>query len=134
MFKPIRYDAGKMKTLPLAVSQTVVKGDALEWASGYLQVGTTTSTDIRYVAMEDVTTGAAAHTTCLVIPVEGVEFEADCDAVVSIVDRGTYADLATKATINPDASSYDAFYIDDYIDGAAETSTKVIGHFVHALE
>jgi len=133
MFTPLRFDSGKMETLPLAISQTVVKGDALEWASGYLQVGTTTSTDIRYVAMEDVTTDGSSHTTCLVLPVEGVEFEVGTDDVVSIVDRGTYADLATKATVNPDASSYDAFYITDYL-GAAETSKTVRGHFVHALE
>lgn len=134
MFKPVRYDAGRMRKIALAVSQTVVKGDALEWSSGYLQVGTTTSTDIRFVSLEDVTTGAAAHTECQVLPVEGVEFEADTDDVVSIADLGTYADLATKATINPDSSTYDAFYIDEIVDGAAETSKKVRGHFVHALE
>jgi len=134
MFKPLRYDSGKMMKIALAVSQTVVKGYALEWSSGYLQIGTTTSTDIRFVAMEDVTTSDSEHTEILCLPVEGVEFEADCDAVVSVVDRGTYADLATAYSVNPDSSSYDAFYIDEIVDGAAETATKVKGHFVHALE
>ena len=133
MFKAVRYDAGKLVDVALAVSQTVVKGDALQWASGYLQVGTTGSTDIRFVAMEDVTTTAATHTTCLVLPVEGVEFEVATDDVVSIADLGTYAQLATKATIDPDDSTADAFYIRAMI-GIAETSKKVVGHFVHALE
>jgi len=133
MFKAVRYDAGKMVDVALAVSQTVVKGDALEWASGYLQVGTTSSTDIRFVAMEDVTTTDATHTTCLCLPVEGVEFEVATDDVVSTADLGTYADLATKATINPDSTTYDAFYIRALI-GEAETSKIVVGHFVHALE
>lgn len=134
MFIPLRYDSGKMMKIALAVSQTVVKGDALQWASGYLEVGTDASDDIRFVAMENVTTGGSAHTECLVLPVEGVEFEVGTDAVVSVVDVGTYADLATKATINPDASSHDAFYINAMLDGAAEVSTKVQGHFVHALD
>lgn len=122
-----------MKRIALAISQTVVKGDTLVWASGYLAVGASTSTDVRFVAMEDVTTDGSSHTECLVLPVEGVEFEADTDDVVSIADRGCYADLATKATINPDASTYDVFLIDEIV-GEAEVSKKVVGHFVHALE
>jgi hypothetical protein len=122
-----------MMTLPLAVSQTITKGTALVWASGYLSIGTTTSTDVRFVAMEDVTTDGSSHTEILVLPVEGVEFEVGTDDVVSIVDRGTYADLATGATINPDLSTYDAFYISEYV-GEAEVSKTVRGHFVHALE
>jgi hypothetical protein len=133
MFTPLRYESGKMMKLPLAVSQTITKGTTLIWASGYLSIGTTTSTDVRFVAMEDVTTDGSSHTEILVLPVEGVEFEVGCDGVVSIVDRGTYADLATGATINPDLSSYDAFYISEIV-GEAEVSTTVRGHFVHALE
>jgi hypothetical protein len=123
-----------MMRIALAVSQTVLKGDSLEWASGYLQVGSATSNDIRFVAMEDVTTGGSAHTECLVLPVEGVEFEADCDAVASIADKGTYAILASKSTVNPDDSTtYDCFYISEIV-GEAEVSKVVRGHFVHALE
>ena len=133
MFKPLRYDSGKMEKIQLAVDQTVVKGDALKWASGYLAVCASGSyQDTRYVAMEDVTTGAAAHTACLVIPVEGVEFEADCDAVASIADRGCYADFATKATVNPDASDYNDFYIVDIV-GKEEVSTVVRGYFTHTI-
>ena len=133
MFKPIRYDSGKMEKIQLAVDQTVVKGDGLRWASGYLAVIATGSyQDTRYVAMEDVTTGAAAHTTCLVIPVENVEFEADCDAVASIADRGTYADIATKATLDVDGSTYNDFYIVDIV-GKEEVATKVRGYFTRTI-
>jgi len=129
MFKPTWYDEGKTKKIALAVSQTVVKGNALKWASGYLAVASTGAyQDVKYVALEDVTTSSVQNTKCLVVPVRDVRFIADCDAVVSIVDRGTYADMATKATINPDASTYDDFYIDEIV-GTAETSTQVIGFF-----
>lgn len=133
MFRPIRYEEGRMEKLPLAASQTVTKGDALQWNGGYLEVATTSSADVRFVAMQDVTTVANQHTECLVLPVEGVEFEADCDGVVSIDDRGTYASLASKSTVNPDDSTTDSFYIKNYV-GKEEITKKVVGHFVHALD
>lgn len=134
MFKPQRYDSGRLTRQPLAISQTVVKGDALKWSSGYLAVCSTGSyQDARYVAMEDITTDGSSHTLCTVIPTdEDIEFIADCDDVVSIVDRGTYADFASKATVNPDSSSYNDFYITDIV-GVAETSTRVIGHFTRTI-
>lgn len=134
MFQPINYDEGKVQYVQLATSQTVVKGDALKWSSGYLATATSGATqDVRYVALEAVTTDSGSNTKCRVIPVEGVRFVADCNAAASIVDRGTYADIATKATIDPDGSTYDDFYIEEIV-GAAETSTQVIGRFVHALD
>ncbi len=134
MFKPQRYDNGRLTRQPLAISQTVVKGDGLKWSGGYLTVIESGSyQDCRYVAMEDVTTDGTSHTLITVIPTdEDIEFVADCNGVVSIADRGTYADIATKATIDPDGSSYNDFYITDIV-GVAETSTQVVGHFTRTI-
>ncbi|OIO42836.1 hypothetical protein AUJ63_01755 [Candidatus Pacearchaeota archaeon CG1_02_35_32] len=129
MFYPQLYDDGKLVKIPLAVSQTIVKGDALVWAGGYLAAAGATSEDIRYVAMEAVTTSDVQHTECLVLPVMEVRFEADCDGVVSIVDRGTYADLANKAQINPDATLEKVFMIEEIV-GKEEVSKTVRGYFV----
>jgi len=128
MFKPLQYDSGKTIKLPSAVSQTIVKGDALVWASGYLAVAASTTEDVYAIALEDVTTDGSTHTDMLVLPVDGIRFEADCDDVVSIADRGTYCDLATKATINPDATSEKVFVIDEIV-GTAEVSKVVRGKF-----
>ncbi len=128
MFKPLQYDSGKLISLPLAISQTVVKGDALVWASGYLAVAASTTEDVAYIAMEDVTTDGSSHTECLVLPVAGVRFEADTDDVVSIADRGAYADLASKSTVNPDATTEKVFVIDEIV-GTAEVSKVVRGYF-----
>jgi len=134
MFIPQRYDEGRLTKQPLAISQTVVKGDGLKWSGGYLTVIESGSyQDCRYVALEDVTTDGSSHTECLVCPTdEDIEFIADCNIAVSIVDRGTYADIATKATIDPDASTYNDFYITDIV-GAAETATQVLGHFTRTI-
>jgi len=128
MFKPLQYDSGKTIKLPLAISQTVVKGDALVWSSGYIAVAASTTEDVAFIALEDVTTDGSSHTECLMLPVAGVRFEADTDDVVSIADRGTYCDLATKATINPDATTEKVFVIDEIV-GTAEVSKVVRGYF-----
>lgn len=129
MFKPLQYDAGKLVRIPLAVSQTISKGDALVWAGGYLAAAESTSEDVRYIAMQGLTTSDAEHTECLVLPVMGVRFEVGCDAAVSIVDRGTYADLATAGTIDPAATVEKVFMIEEIV-GTEEVSTTVRGYFV----
>jgi len=133
MFTPIQFESGKMMNVKLAVSQTIVKYEGLEWASGYLQACTTASADVRFVAMEAVTTDGSSHTECLVLPVEGVRFECDCDDVASIADLGTYCQPATSTTLDPDDSTADCFYIDEIV-GEEEVSKVVRGHFIHALE
>jgi hypothetical protein len=134
MFIPQRYDEGRLCTKQLAVSQTVVKGDGLKWSGGYLTVITSGSyQDCRYVAMEAVTSDGSSHPDIIVCPTdEDIEFIADCNAAASIVDRGTYADIATKSTIDVDGSTYNDFYITDIL-GAAETATQVLGHFTHTI-
>lgn len=128
MFKPLAYDSGKTIRLPLAISQTIVKGDALVWSSGYIAVAGSTTEDVYAIALEDVTTDGSSHTECLMLPVEGVKFEVGCDGVVSIADRGTRCDLATKATLNPDATTEKVFLIEEIV-GTEEVSTTVRGRF-----
>lgn len=128
MFKPLAFDSGKTLRLLTAVSQTIVKGDALVWSSGYLAVAASTSEDIYAVALEDVTTDASTHTEILVLPVEGVRFEADCDDVVSIADIGTRCDLGDEDYLNPDATTEKVFLIEEIV-GTAEVSKVVRGRF-----
>ena len=129
MILPIQFDSGKTAKLKLAVSQTVVKGDVLVWDSGYLAVAASTTEDAYAIALEDVTTDGSSHTECLVLPIDGtIRFQADCDAVASIADIGTRCDLATKATLNPDATTEKIFLIEEIV-GTAEVSTVVKGRF-----
>lgn len=132
MFTPLNYDSGKLVKVPLATTQTVTKGMALIAENGYLTDNATTTTeDVLYVAMEDKVSTANGDLV-LAIPVRGVRFLADCDDVVSVVDRFTYCDLATASTLNPDASTEDVFFIEEIV-GEAETSKQVIGYFENVL-
>ena len=128
MILPQKFDAGKLVKRPVASAQTIVKGDVLVWSSGYLAVAASTTEDAYAVAMQDSTT-AAEGTEILVLLIDPtIVFEGGCDAVVSIVDRGTRCDLATKATFNPDATSEKIFLVEEIV-GAAEVSTTIRGRF-----
>lgn len=132
-FRPINFDEGALVDLPMSnggSSASYTKGQALVISSGYYATASAGgNVDITHVCMENgtITTNG---TTLKAIRTPGVVFEADTDAAWSIVDQGTYADLASATAIDPDASTDDIFYIEKGV-GTAETDTKVIGWFVH---
>lgn len=131
-FRPIKYDAGRIQRLPTAASVAFVKGAGVEDnGSGYLRLATSSSTELRYVAMETVTSSATDGATLLdVLDTQGVLFDCDTDAAPAQTDVGTLADLATNATINPDASTNDVFYIQSIID---TSTSRVQGYFVNNI-
>ena len=135
-FRPVNFEEGAVVLMPVATSQTVVKGDCLvDNGSGLLAVATSsTAVDINYVAAETITTTATTLVKC--IPTRGIRFNVDCDAAPAQTDVGTLCDLASVSTVNPDASTHDLFYIEsiDLTGGAVGTSTKVFGYFQHANE
>lgn len=129
-FRPLQYDSGKLTKVECADAQTIVKGDALSNADGTGYFTTVSAGDgitPTHIAMETVTTTADAQKV-LALRVEGVVFEADCDAAPAIAFQGAYIDLASKSTLDADASADDIFYVEE-IKGAVGTSTKVIGWF-----
>lgn len=132
-FRPLNYEEGQLVLIPAADATTFVKGNAVvDNGSGLLtNAANTTAVDVHYVAMESkLTTSSGEELLC--IETENVLFDADCDAAWSIVDRGTYADLASVSTVNPDASTNDLFYILKGV-GTAETDTTVLGYFTRGI-
>src|SRR3990167_4251197 len=124
-FRPVKYEEGKLVLMPCATTQTIIKGDALvDNASGYLALATSaTAVDVHYIAMQTVTTTANGQLV-LCLETENVLFEADVDTTWATADQGTYADLATVSTINPDASDNGLFYILKGV-GVTAVGTKV---------
>ena len=127
-FVPLRYDSGKLVKLLTASSTTIAKGDALDFSSGYVQRATSSTAEVRFVAMEDKTTGAGAHEEILCLYVDGVEFEADTNGNTSQALVGTKVDLTDHDTLNESASSNDVFYVTKVVGAAADK--KVRGYFV----
>lgn len=132
-FRPKFDTEGKTVLLPMSTGETIVKGDALVADSDgyYIAAGAATAVPVTHVAMETVTTTADGQLVLAVRTLDGI-FEADCDAAASITDQGTYVDLASKSTVNPDASTNDIFFLEVVI-GAAESSTVVQGYFNHGV-
>ena len=133
MFTPIRYDSGKLVKVGVATGVAVVKGNAMvDNGSGLLtNASAGGGVDVRYVAMETVTT-TADNQPVLMCETEGVQFEADTDAAVAQTDVGTEADLAAAGQVDPDASTDDIFYIESIV-GAAGVATKVLGYFTRGV-
>jgi len=132
-FRPVNYETGKLVLMPCANTQTITKGDCLvDNGSGYLAVATvSTAVDIHYVAMQTVLTTATGQLV-LCIETENVLFEADCDAAWATANQGTYVDLATVATIDPDAVTNELFYLLKGI-GVTAVGTKVLGFFTRGI-
>jgi len=126
MITPLRYDTGKLVQIVSATvaSSTITKFDLLEWASGYLQRTTSTGSNIRYMAMEDVTTASGAHENLLVLRLEGVECEGDTNSTAAVTHRGTLIDLTDHDTLNEAASSTNAFEVSEFV-----STSKLRGYF-----
>ena len=144
-FRPVNFEEGRLVRLRSAASVAFVKGHACiasavaDATQGYMVLAASgTAVDIRYIAAETVTTGAVEGTMVEFYKVDpSVRINADCDDVVSTADQGTYCDLATVSTLNPDATTNDLFFIEkadtSADNGAVETTTVVYGYFVGAV-
>lgn len=131
--RPINWDEGKVLLVPAKNAITFVKGDMLIYTSGLLdEAADGGNVPIRFVAAETKTPTADGQ-LLKVWPTVGVLYEVDCDDVWSVVDQGTLCDVATEATLNPDASTDDLFFVVAGV-GTAEVGTKVIGYFSQANE
>ena len=127
-FKPILNDDGKSVMCGCATGQTITKYCALaDNGSGYLSTADSTTQNVTHVALETVTTTSNGQQV-LCLDVQGVKFEADCDAAPAQTDVGTLADLASSTTINPDSSTNDVFFIEDIVNAEGKT-TVVKGYF-----
>lgn len=132
-FRPLFRDETKVLAVPAANSTTFTKGDALVYSSGLLTTAASgTAVDVYFVCAKTVTTTVSGQ-LIEVWPTVGVVYEADVDTTWATADQGTLADLASKSTINPDASTNDLFWI-FYGIGATGVGTKVVGMFMHANE
>lgn len=124
MLEPKRYDSGKLDTLLTASSTTITKGDALDFASGYVQRATSASTVVQCIAMEDKVT-TSGHESILVLWVKGVDIEGETAGTATQALVGTYIDLTDHDTLNQAASTTNVFLVKQVI-----SASKVRGEFV----
>jgi hypothetical protein len=134
-FRPVNREDGRYRLLPAANGITFVKGEAaVDDGNGLLtNAASSTAVDVKYIVEENVVTTSSGQLVLFYKVDESVLINADVDAAAAQTDVHTYADLASKSTINPDASTNDLFYIEsiDLSGGAVGTSTRVFGYFTN---
>jgi hypothetical protein len=132
-FRPLKYEEGKLVSLPCAITQTIVKGDALaDNGAGLLAVATSaTAVDVHYIAMQTVTTTVSGQLV-LCLETENVLFEADTNAAWLQPQVGTYVDLASVSTLDSTATTNQLFYILKGV-GVAGTDKVVLGYFTRGI-
>lgn len=131
-FLPIAGHKNAYCHVGAATGVTITKGDCLvDNGSGFMTTASAGgNVDIRYVAMETVTTTANGQLV-LAVRTAGVTFLADTDANPAQTDVGTEADLAAAGQVDPDASTDDIFYIESILGAVADR--KVVGHFTRGV-
>lgn len=137
-FYPVNFESGRLISMPTAASvTTTIGGAAKDNGSGYLtNAAADDNTEVRYIFWQATTTGASAGDEILCYKVdESVRIHADCEDAPAQTDVGTFCDLAGSASLDPDSSTDDLFYIEkiDLADGAVGTSTKVYGYFTSGV-
>lgn len=132
MFLPLLYDSGKITGIAAVSAAAFTKGNACkDNGSGYLTPSEAgDNTDVHFVALQTLTIVTSGD-LIVVIRTKDVVFLADTDANPAQTDVGTEADLASAATVDPDASTDDVFYIES-IRGAV-SDKKVIGWFTQGV-
>ena len=130
-FKPTNPSRaeGQEVLLDMTDSVTITKYDALVYASGKVLRATSAASEVRYIALEDKVTWAAANEKILCLPVDGIRFEADTNAdPVLTTDVWVKADLTDHDTLNESASTNDVFFIEKIV--GATTDKKVQWYFI----
>lgn len=128
-FNAIAGDVISARTkIKMAASSTIAVGDAIDFTSGYARRATSSTTEVKYVALEAKTTGSGENPFIRVMRTDRVIFEADTanNTAQSLV--GTKVDLTDHDTVNDAATTTKVFYVENVV-GAAATK-KIIGNFV----
>ena len=127
-FTPINYDDGKLVDLP-ATAATYTKGQALQCTSGYyITAAADQNFAIEAVSMEGKVVATTGDPLKCIIT-RGVRFAADCEDDPAQTDVGTFCDLASATTLDPDSSTDDLFFIEKAV--LPLTAHKVVGYFMH---
>ena len=129
-FKPLNFERGKVKALPMTASLAVVKYQHVKMSSGYLADGAAGDNEAEYISLETKTDATAANGGTLldVILIEdGMRFEALTGTTpVQATHVGNDYDFAGISSIDLTATTDKVFHIDEIKDA---TNKLVIGRF-----
>lgn len=130
MFRPVKFDSGKVRTLPMGASAVATKYGHMKFSSGYLVAGASGDNEAEYIALETKTdaTASSGGTLVDVIPLDEVmQFEAlTATTPVQATHVGTDVDFSDAVTLDLTATTDKVFHIDSIVSAADKL---VSGHF-----
>lgn len=105
----------KIKWLPVTTSTAMTKGAIVRWASGLIDLATSSSAPSTHVGViaKTIASTDSDYATSRLVPVEvpvdaDVEWEAAVTSGLVAADKGLFQDLTDSLTVNRGASTYDA--------------------------
>src|SRR3989304_954199 len=120
-FRPVKYDSGKVVSLPVKALEVITKWNHCLFASGYMTAGAAGDNEAEYIALETVTGGATDGVTMAAfLPVDDeVEYEALCqDTPVQATHVGNNYDFQSAAQLDLDAATDKVFHIDSIVNAS----------------
>lgn len=129
-FRPVKFDSGKVRYLPMGASAVATKYGHMKFSSGYLVAGAAGDNEAEYIALQTVTdaTAVAGSTLVEVIPIdEVIQFEALCATTpVQATHVGLDVDFSDAVTLDLTATTDKVFHVDRIVNAA---NKLVSGHF-----
>jgi len=127
MFKPNRYDDGKLTSRPGTAAQEFVKYQLAKMDSGYLVTATAGDDEAEYIIMETVTV-ATTGDDVLVLPIEDA-LEIIATTITTPVQAthvGNDYDLGSNVALDLTATTDKVFHIEEIYDAS---NKLVLGKF-----
>ena len=127
MFKPNRYDNGKLAYRPGTGDQVFVKYQLAKMSSGYLVTAAAGDAEAEYIVMENVTV-AATGDDVLVLPIDD-EMEIIATTLTTPVQAthvGNDYDIGSNVALDLTATTDKVFHVEEIYDA---TNKLVLGKF-----
>jgi uncharacterized protein (DUF2147 family) len=130
MFTPVKFDSGKVLTLPVTASATLSRFGHCKMVSGYVSAGAAGDNEAEYISLETVTDATAVNggTQVDVLPIdETVQFVALCATTPAQATHvGNDYDFSSALVLDLTATTDKVFHIDEIVSAADKL---VKGHF-----
>lgn len=129
-FKPLKIEDGKTLSVLATNGSTFTKFGGVKFTSGLAVVAASGDAALELISLEAKTI-ADTTTQLLCMHVDpSIQFEVDLSAAIAQANVGTCIDINNSTTLDPAASTDDAFYITNLV---ASNNTKAIGYFLPAI-
>lgn len=127
MFKPLRYDSGKLAERPATAAQEFVKYQLAKMSSGLLVTADAGDAEAEYIVMEGITV-AADSDPVLVLPIDDVMdvIATTATTPVQATHVGNDYDIGSNVALDLTATTDKVFHVEEIYSASDK---QVLGRF-----